>query len=156
MCQVSTYLNQRHLMYFFLNLNLLDYPWISLSHRTTFECALLCKPWILKLLKQPLVARSCCGSPQHLCFLKKPFKNPSPFNDSSLRLSLPKPSITKDSSFPCWSYHHYSLPPLRSNPLVTLAGSYLDHENPRPPTHHWSLLTRIPRRKKLSTPTPPF
>ena len=74
----------------------------------------------------------------------------------SLRLSLPEPSVTKDSSSPRRSYHRNSLPPFHSNPLVTLAGSYQDRKNPRPPTPPLSLLTRTPRKKKPLTLTPPF
>ena len=58
----------------FPNLNLLDYPWISLSLCATFECALPLKTLTLETPKQPLVAKSRCGSPQHPHLLKKPFK----------------------------------------------------------------------------------
>ena len=45
-------------MYVFLNLNLLDYSWISLSLRTTSECALLCKTFDLET---PQMTDSCQG-----------------------------------------------------------------------------------------------
>ena len=65
---------RRHLMYYFLNLNLLCSPWISLSRRTTLECTLPRKP--LNVLRNRSLLKTSCGSPQRLRPLKKPFKDP--------------------------------------------------------------------------------
>ena len=53
--RVSTYI-RRHLLYLYLNLNLLVPPWISSSPRTTLECALPCESSPLNFLK----ATDCC------------------------------------------------------------------------------------------------
>ena len=43
---------------------------------------------------QPIVARSCHGSPQHPCSLEDALQEPLPFDLSSLRLPLPESSVT--------------------------------------------------------------
>ena len=48
----------------------------------------------MKLPKQPIIARSSHGSPQHPCFLEDALQEPSSLNLSSLRLPLPKSSVT--------------------------------------------------------------
>ena len=74
-------------------------------------------------------------------------QEPLPFNLSSLCLSLPESSVTKDSSSPPRSYHRNSLPPFRTNPPVTLAGFCQDRENLRLSTPPLNLPTRTPRKK---------
>ena len=55
--RVHTYINRRYLLYFSLTLIylILPCPWISLSLRTTLECALLCNPSSLNSL-----SNRCC------------------------------------------------------------------------------------------------
>ena len=158
MRRVSIYLSRQHFLYF----SQLESTWlffvkgISLNLCATLECAFLCLNLPLNSLKQPIVARSCCGSPQHPWLLKSPSRKPLALGLSSLCLPLSESSITKDSSSSCRSHYCYSLPPLPNNPLMILVGSYRDHENPRPLTHHQKLLTWTPKKKKPLTPTPLF
>ena len=71
---------QRHFLYFSLNLNLLYSPLIPGPLRVF---ALLLSVRSLNTNLEPsqetVVAVRCCGSPQHLCPLKTPFKDPCLF-----------------------------------------------------------------------------
>ena len=64
----------------FLNLNLLDSPLSlgSLRVSTLLLSACSLVNLHLELPTQPIVARSCRGSPRHPSFLKTPFKKPLP------------------------------------------------------------------------------
>ena len=94
--RVSTYIYDDISCISLLNLNLLNSPLISGLLRVfalLSSVRSLYSP--LKPLTQPIVAKSCCGRPQHLNPLKMPFKNPLSLRLSlSLRLPLPEPSVT--------------------------------------------------------------
>ena len=73
-------------MYYFLNLNLLCSPWISLSRRTTLECTLPCKPLDI-VLRNRLLLRLLRKSPAPVSFeeaLQDPL-TPLPFEDALRR-----------------------------------------------------------------------
>ena len=97
---------RRHLMYYFLNLNLLCSPWTSPSHRTTLECTLPCKTLDI-VLRNRLLLRLLWKPPAPVSFEEALQSPPCPllFEDAlrgtlvnhclkSLRLPLPESSVT--------------------------------------------------------------
>ena len=75
---ISTYINWQHIMYIPLNFNLLDSP-LTLGSSKVFVLLLSACSFqipIPRLPKQPIMARTRCGSPRRFLLLKKTFKIP--------------------------------------------------------------------------------